>query len=142
MRYEHDAIDYQTLLRVVKSKGLTDRQFCKLLWGNETHLTLKYFIKRPDIRVSKLIKMAEILDCNIGDFFQYSDGGASAAMLDSNEKLLEKYPLEVLKTENSALKMIIQEKDARIFDLKKINEQIGKSLEVLLQLGQNSDIQK
>ena len=50
-----------------------------------------------------------------------------------------KVDLVDLRAENKALKMVIEEKDKRLAEQQKYIDQLGKRLDLVLQLGHNSD---
>jgi DNA-binding Xre family transcriptional regulator len=139
MVYDFDTIDYNRLCDLVKAKGFTDRRFSKLLWGDKTHLNLKYFIKKSDVRISMLFKLARILDCEIEDFFHKSDNSSDNPPIIGSHNIVNSSLVNTditnLKAENRALKMVIEEKKARIEDLKKTNDELGKRLDLVLQIG-------
>ncbi|MDD6553073.1 MAG: hypothetical protein PUF37_05740 [Prevotellaceae bacterium] len=143
MVYDFTTVNYDHLRQLINRSGLSEREFSKQLWGDNTHLTVQYFQKRPDIRVSSLIKMAEILHCSIEEFFQKSDSEKTSTTVDGNRNIVNSNNVRIeinnLKAENRALKMLIAEKDKRLEEQKQYAEQLGKRLDLVLQLGQKKD---
>ena len=49
MTYDFTIINYVRLKELIQQAGLSDREFCKQLWGDDTHTTIQYFIDKPNI---------------------------------------------------------------------------------------------
>jgi len=117
-------------------KFTKERDFCKSLWGKDTHLNLKYFQERPDTQASTLVKMSELLDIPIDLFFQESDVDPNFPSFVGNNNIVNSTNVNNdpvhLAAENKALKMVIEE-------LKKQNERLGETLNLALKVGLKSD---
>lgn len=144
MKYEYSTISTDRLKQLLQQSGMSDRVFSKKLWGENTHQTPAYFEIRPDVRVSTLVKMAEILDCSIEDFLIKSDTTSDTPTVSGHHNVVNSSfvntDVTTLKAEIKALKMVIEEKDLRIEDLKKANEDLGKRIDLVLQISQHRDL--
>lgn len=134
----------ERLQQLISEAGLTDREFCKKLWGERTHQTLKYFIEKPDPRVSRVARIAEILHCSIEDIMVDSDEfrtKSTSNFLQKNEQIINQ-ELTALKSEIESNKELLKEKDARISDQKVYIEHLVKLLHNEVENGQSSDNDK
>lgn len=138
MRYECVNIDMDFLTRALKARGLTERQFAILLWGEGTHRTIKDFQRRPNTTIGTAMKVCNLLDISLDDFFGGSDKLGSSPFVVGNQNIVNSSVVspnvKTLQTEISTLKMVIKEKNERISDLKKVNEQLGARLDKILAL--------
>lgn len=136
MRHAFNVINYDRIVYLVKMKFTKERDFCKSLWGKDTHLNLKYFQERPDTQASTLVKMSELLDIPIDLFFQESDVDPNFPSFVGNNNIVNSTNVNNdpvhLAAENKALKMVIEE-------LKKQNERLGETLNLALKVGLKSD---
>ena len=89
------------------------------------------------------MKVCNILDISLDDFFSGSDKVGQSPFVVGNQNIVNSsvvnQDLRSLQTENKALRMLIKEKDERISDLKKVKDELGARLDLVLQLRQNSD---
>lgn len=134
----------ERLQQLISEAGLTDREFCKKLWGERTHQTLKYFIEKPDPRISRVARIAEILHCSIEDIMVDSDEfrtKSTSNFLQKNEQIINQ-ELTALKSEIESNKELLKEKDARISDQKVYIEHLVKLLHNEVENGQSSDNDK
>lgn len=134
----------ERLQQLISEAGLTDREFCKKLWGETTHQTLKYFIEKPDPRISRVVKIAEILHCSIEDIMVDSDEfrtKSTSNFLQKDEQIINQ-ELTALKSEIESNKELLKEKDARISDQKVYIEHLVKLLHNEVENGQSSDNDK
>lgn len=139
-------LDY--LNQVLKGRNMTPRQLSKLIFGNNTHRDIiKEVTNKPDVRASTVVKLCRALGISIDSLYQNSDNdslknqpinGIGIVSNSSNVKI----DINDLKAENHALKLLLAEKDKRLEEMSKYNEQLGKRLDILLQLGHNSDSKK
>lgn len=143
MRYENNIIKSARVKELLLKTGMSITDFSKNLWGPKSHNSLSYFDTRPDVKVSTLVRMAEILDCSIEDILIKKDGNSDAPTADGQHKTINSNyvntDVTTLRAEIKALKMVIEEKNQRIEDLKNTNEALGKRLDMVLQLGQARD---
>lgn len=143
MKYECVNINLDFLRKAIASRGLTERQFAILMWGEKTHRTIGDFVRRPNTTIETAMKVCNILDISLDDFFGGSDKIGDSPFVVGNQNIINSSvinpDLKTLQAENKALRMVIKEKDARIADLKKVKEELGKRLDLALSLGQNSD---
>lgn len=143
MRYENNIIKSARVKELLLNTGMSITDFSKSLWGTKSHNSLSYFDTRPDVKVSTLVRMAEILDCSIEDILIKKDGNSDAPTVDGHCNVINSNyantDVTTLRAEIKALKMVIEEKNQRIEDLKNTNEALGKRLDMVLQLGQAKD---
>lgn len=143
MRYERIYIDLEKLKSIIKARGLRERDFCVLTWGEETHRTIKEFVRRPNITIETAMKICNTLDISLDELFSGSDKIGESPYIIGNQNIVNSAVFNQdqlsLMAENKALKMLIKEKDERINDLKKVNGQLETMVDLLKQKGQNSD---
>lgn len=131
----------ERLQQLISEAGLTDREFCKKLWGERTHQTLKYFIEKPDPRISRVVKIAEILHCSIENIMLDTDDFTSndrVKYIQEDEQVSQK-EVTALKSEIESNRELMKEKDARISDQKVYIEHLVKLLHKEVENGQISD---
>lgn len=144
MRYENNTVKSERVRELLERAGISIGEFSKSLWGAKTHNTITYFDARPDVKVSTLVRMAEVLGCSIEDILIKSDGTSDVPTINGhyNNVVNSSYvntDVTSLKAEVKALKMLIEEKNQRIEDLKNVNAELGARLDMVLQYGQNRD---
>lgn len=143
MRYENNIIKSARVKELLLKTGMSITDFSKSLWGAKSHNSLSYFDARPDVKVSTLVRMAEILDCSIEDILIKKDCSSDAPTVNGYHDVInDNYvntDVTTLRAEIKALKMVIEEKNQRIEDLKNTNEALDKRLDMVLQLGQARD---
>lgn len=143
MRYENNTVKSARVKELLLRAGISIGDFSKSLWGPKSHNSITYFDARPDVKVSTLVRMAEILGCSIEDILIKSDGGSDSPTVNGHHNVINSNyvntDVTTLKAEVKALKMVIEEKNLRIEDLKKSNTELGRRLDLVLQLGQNKD---
>ena len=143
MRYERIYVDLEKLKSIIKARGLRERDFCVLTWGEETHRTIKEFVRRPNITIETAMKICNTLDISLDELFSGSDKIGESPYIIGNQNIVNSAGFNQdqlsLMAENKALKMLIKEKDERINDLKKVNGQLETMVDLLKQKGQNSD---
>lgn len=143
MRYENNIIKSARVKELLLKTGMSITDFSKSLWGAKSHNSLSYFDARPDVKVSTLVRMAEILDCSIEDILIKKDSSSDAPTVNGYHNVInDNYvntDVTTLRAEIKALKMVIEEKNQRIEDLKNTNEALDKRLDMVLQLGQARD---
>lgn len=143
MRYECINIDMDFLQKTLKSRGITERQFAILMWGKGTHRTINDFLRRPNTTIGTAMKVCNILDISLDDFFRGSDKIGSSPFVVGNQNIVNSSVInqdyKSLQAENKALKALMKEKDERISDLKIVNDQLNSCLDAIRKQGQNSD---
>lgn len=143
MRYERIYVDLEKLKSIIKARGLRERDFCVLTWGEETHRTIKEFVRRPNITIETAMKICNTLDISLDELFSGSDKIGESPYIIGNQNIVNSAVFNQdqlsMMAENKALKMLIKEKDERINDLKKVNGQLETMVDLLKQKGQNSD---
>lgn len=143
MRYENNTVKSERVRELLERAGISIGEFSKSLWGAKTHNTITYFDARPDVKVSTLVRMAEVLGCSIEDILIKSDGTSDVPTINGHYNVVNSSYVNTdvtsLKAELKALKMLIEEKNQRIEDLKNVNAELGARLDMVLQYGQNRD---
>lgn len=143
MRYENNTVKSERVRDLLERAGISIGEFSKSLWGAKTHNTITYFDARPDVKVSTLVRMAEVLGCSIEDILIKSDGTSDVPTINGHYNVVNSSYVNTdvtsLKAEVKALKMLIEEKNQRIEDLKNVNAELGARLDMVLQYGQNRD---
>lgn len=143
MRYENNTVKSARVKELLARAGISIGDFSKSLWGSKSHNSITYFDARPDIKVSTLVRMAEILGCSIEDILKKSDTNTGIPTINGDHNVVNSNNISsdvtTLKAEVRALKMLIEEKNQRIEDLKKANSDLGNRLDLLLQLGRKID---
>ncbi len=143
------SIDFDTpcadrLQYFLDKRGMTSRQLSKMIWEDKTHRDIVKELKtKPDTRSSTLVKICRILDISIDSLFEKPINDKNNQPIVGNHNIVNSNyvntDITTLKAENQALRLVLEEKNARINDLKKSNEELGKRLDVVLQLGLKSD---
>ena len=143
MRYENNTVKSERVRELLERAGISIGEFSKSLWGAKTHNTITYFDARPDVKVSTLVRMAEVLGCSIEDILIKSDGTSDVPTINGHYNVVNSSYVNTdvtsLKAEVKALKMLIEEKNQRIEDLKNVNAELVARLDMVLQYGQNRD---
>lgn len=143
MRYENNTVKSERVRELLERAGISIGEFSKSLWGAKTHNTITYFDARPDVKVSTLVRMAEVLGCSIEDILIKADGTSDVPTINGHYNVVNSSYVNTdvtsLKAEVKALKMLIEEKNQRIEDLKNVNAELGARLDMVLQYGQNRD---
>lgn len=143
MRYECINVNMDFLKKTLQARGLSERQFAILMWGEDTHRTIGDFIRRPNMTIETAMKVCNILDISLDDFFGGSDKIGASPFIVGNQNIVNSsvinQDLKSLQAENKALRLVIKEKDDRIADLKKVNEQLDSIIGIMQEKGQNSD---
>ena len=131
MRYECVKVDLDFLRKAIEARGMTERQFAILMWGEDTHRTINDFIRRPNTTIETAMKVCNILDISLDDFFGGSDKIGASPFIVGNQNIINSSVVnqdpKSLQAENRALRMLIKEKDERIADLKKVKDELGKA---------------
>ena len=142
MRYECINVNMDFLKKTLQARGLSERQFAILMWGEDTHRTVGDFIRRPNMTIETAMKVCNILDISLDDFFGGSDKIGASPFIVGNQNIVNSsvinQDLKSLQAENKALRLVIKEKDERIADLKKVNEQLDSIIGIMQEKEQNS----
>lgn len=140
MRYECVNVNLEFLRKAIASRGMTERQFAILMWGEETHRTINDFQRRPNTTIETAMKVCNLLDISLDELFSGSDKIGNSPYIVGNQNIVNSsvvnQNVKSLQAENKALRMLIREKDERISDLKKIKDELNA---LVLALGQKSD---
>ena len=123
MRYEKSTVKSERVKELLKRAGISIGDFSRSLWGPKSHNAITYFDTRPDVKVSTLVKMAEILDCSVEDILIKSDTNSDIPTINGHHNVVNSSYVNTdvtsLQAEIKALNMVIEEKNQRIEDLKK-----------------------
>ena len=90
------------------------------------------------------MKVCNTLDISLDELFSGSDKIGDSPYIIGDQNIVNSAVInqdaKSLQSENKALKMLVKEKDGRIADLKKVNQQLSDVIGLLNRKGQNSDI--
>lgn len=143
MRYENSTVKSERVKELLKRAGISIGDFSRSLWGPKSHNAITYFDTRPDVKVSTLVKMAEILDCSVEDILIKSDTNSDIPTINGQHNVVNSSYVNTdvtsLQAEIKALNMVIEEKNQRIEDLKKANEHLSSSIELVKQFSHIQD---
>lgn len=143
MRYENSTVKSERVKELLKRAGISIGDFSRSLWGPKSHNAITYFDTRPDVKVSTLVKMAEILDCSVEDILIKSDTNSDIPTINGHHNVVNSSYVNTdvtsLQAEIKALNMVIEEKNQRIEDLKKANELLSNSIELFKQFSHIQD---
>lgn len=143
MRYENSTVKSERVKELLKRAGISIGDFSRSLWGPKSHNAITYFDTRPDVKVSTLVKMAEILDCSVEDILIKSDTNSDIPTINGRHNVVNSSYVNTdvtsLQAEIKALNMVIEEKNQRIEDLKKANEHLSSSIELVKQFSHIQD---
>lgn len=143
MRYENSTVKSERVKELLKRAGISIGDFSRSLWGPKSHNAITYFDTRPDVKVSTLVKMAEILDCSVEDILIKSDSNSDIPTINGRHNVVNSSYVNTdvtsLQAEIKALNMVIEEKNLRIEDLKKTNEHLSNSIELVKQFSHIQD---
>lgn len=136
MRYERIYIDVDRLRSIIKSRGLKEREFCVMTWGADTHRTVKELARRPNATIETAMKICNTLDISLDDLFNGSEKVGESPYIIGNQNIVNSsfvnQDLKSLQAEVKALQMVVKEKNERIEDLKMVNADLGKRLDLAL----------
>ena len=143
MRYERVYIDVEKLKTIIKARGFKEREFCVIMWGDDTHRTINEFKRRPNTTIETAMKVCNTLEISLDELFCGSDKIGDSPYIIGDQNIVNSAVInqdaKSLQSENKALRMLVKEKDERIADLKKVNGQMESVINMLRELGQNSD---
>ena len=143
MIYENSTVKSERVKELLKRAGISIGDFSRSLWGPKSHNAITYFDTRPDVKVSTLVKMAEILDCSVEDILIKSDTNSDIPTINGHHNVVNSSYVNTdvtsLQAEIKALNMVIEEKNQRIEDLKKANEHLSNSIELVKQFSHIQD---
>lgn len=117
-------ISKEKVKAALEAAGLTSRELIKAYYG-QGNKTKGYFddLIRENMGTEKLVKVANIIGCRMDDLFEMQGDvsvEASPSIRGSHNNVnstVINHDVESLRSENAALKMLIEEKDKRIKDL-------------------------
>lgn len=132
-------INLDKVRTVIKSAGLTEREFVKKYYDKEESHGMLEGVVTTNIGIKKLIKICNMLHADINSFFDIEDDGVGILPhITGNNNNVNSTVIQndntALKGKVKALEMVIDEKNQRISDLKKMYD----NLISIIQLGQNS----
>lgn len=145
MRYNCIRIDLKFLKKIIKERGMTERQVGLIMWGEKTHRGINDLERRPNMRIETAMKLCNVLDISLDELFLPASKSDNYPSIVGNENIINSAFItndpSSMKAEIRALRALLKEKDARIEDLKAHNADLNKRLDFLIHFGQNSDSQ-
>lgn len=132
------------LNQVLRERNLTPRQLSKMLFGDGTHRNIiKEITTKPDIRASTVVRLCRVLNISMDSLYQNDIDGLKNQTINGIGIVTNSNHVKIdmadLRAENKTLKLLIAEKDKRIEEMQKHNDQLGRRLDLLIQLGQKKD---
>lgn len=132
MLYKRETPDTDVIIEVLKRNGMTMRQLSKLMYGENTHRDLiKNLREKPDIRSSTLVRICNLLEIPMETLFNneinYENSGEVPSIVGNNNVVNSSVinnDITALRAENKALKLLIEEKNMRIEDLRQQNKEL------------------
>ena len=111
---------------------MTIRQLSKLMYGENTHRDLiKNLKEKPDIRSSTLVRICNLLEIPMETLFNndvnHENSGEVPSIVGNNNVVNSSVinnDITALRAENKALKLLIEEKNMRIEDLRRQNKEL------------------
>lgn len=141
MRYNRETPNLHIVEEYIMQRNLSARQISKEIWGSNTHRNLiAEMQKKPDTRSSTLIKLCNLLDIPIDVIFQSTDNsGKMIPAVVGDNNIVNSSHVNTLEAENKALRLILEEKNQRIDDLKNQIIDLRTRLDVYMKQGPNRD---
>lgn len=132
MLYKRETPDTDVIVDVLKRNGMTIRQLSKLMYGENTHRDLiKNLKEKPDIRSSTLVRICNLLEIPMETLFNndvnHENSGEVPSIVGNNNVINSSVinnDITALRAENKALKLLIEEKNMRIEDLRRQNKEL------------------
>lgn len=132
MLYKRETPDTDVIVDVLKSNGMTIRQLSKLMYGENTHRDLiKNLKEKPDIRSSTLVRICNLLEIPMETLFNndvnHENSGEVPSIVGNNNVVNSSVinnDITALRAENKALKLLLEEKNMRIEDLRQQNKEL------------------
>ncbi len=139
-------ISKEKVKAALEAAGLTSRELIKAYYG-QGNKTKGYFddLIRENMGAEKLIKVANIIGCRMDDLFEMRGDvnvEVSPSIHGSHNNInstVINHDVESLRSENAALKMLIEEKDKRIKDLQNNLNMVIALAQGKTNVGQNED---
>lgn len=139
-------ISKEKVKAALEAAGLTSRELIKAYYG-QGNKTKGYFddLIRENMGTEKLVKVANIIGCRMDDLFEMQGDvsvEASPSIRGSHNNVnstVINHDVESLRSENAALKMLIEEKDKRIKDLQNNLNMVIALAQGKTNVGQNED---
>mgnify|MGYP001164438525 CR=1 FL=1 len=132
MRYENSTVKSERVKELLKRAGISIGDFSRSLWGPKSHNAITYFDTRPDVKVSTLVKMAEILDCSVEDILIKSDTNSDIPTINGHHNVVNSSYVNTdvtsLQAEIKALNMVIEEKNPASATTNARNNLLSKKL--------------
>lgn len=136
----------EKIKNALQSAGMTSRDLIKAYYG-QGNKTKGYFddLIRENMGTEKLCKVANIIGCRLDDMFE-TDGDVNVEVSPSihgshnnvNSTVIN-HDVDSLRSENAALKQLIEEKDKRIKDLQNSLNMVIALAQGKTDLGQNEE---
>ncbi|MCD8296811.1 MAG: hypothetical protein LUC88_04490 [Prevotella sp.] len=144
MRYIRDYPDLQLVESLRDKKGFSVPEFNHLVYGDKSGNTIKGRLRdNPNVSSKVLVRICNLLDVSLDDLFQKCDEVLKPTQVSGDNNIVNSNNIHIdmlqLRAENKVLKMLVNEKEERIKELKKVNDDIGKRLDFLLNNAINRD---
>lgn len=132
MLYKRETPDTDVIVDVLKRNGMTIRQLSKLMYGENTHRDLiKNLKEKPDIRSSTLVRICNLLEIPMETLFNNDvnhENSCEVPSIVGNNNVVNSSvvnnDITALRAENKALKLLLEEKNMRIEDLRQQNKEL------------------
>lgn len=143
MLYKRETPDADVIVQVLKHNGMSVRQLSKLMYGEKTHRdVIKDLQAKPDIRSSTLVRICNLLEISMELLFKReanSDNNGDIPSIVGNNNVVNSSvvnnDIASLRAENKALKLLIEEKNLRIEDLRQHNKELISHLDMVIEKG-------
>lgn len=148
MALELNSPNVEYINEVLHQLRMKPRQLSKLVYGESTHRDIiKEITTKPDVRASTVLKLCRALGISMDSLYQKSDNSNRETPSINGIGIVSNSPyakidMADLRAENKALKMLIEEKNKRLEEQKRYIDDLGKRLDLVLQLGRDSDLPK
>ena len=122
-------ISLDKIRTLLSAKGITEREFCKQYYGDSTtHGSFKGILG-ADFRISKLIKICNFLNVPMDEIFEKEEESDDFPTIQGSGNNVNSTVISgnkvSLHSENTSLKLLLKEKDARIADLQRSLETLS-----------------
>jgi hypothetical protein len=140
MLYKRETPDAEVIVDILKHNGMSVRQLSKLMYGEKTHRdVIKDLRAKPDIRSSTLVRICNLLEISMEILFKYDtsiDNNVDVPSIVGNNNVINSSvvnnDITSLRAENKALKLLLEEKNLRIEDLREHNKELISHLNMLM----------
>lgn len=140
MLYKRETPNAEVIVDILKHNGMSVRQLSKLMYGEKTHRdVIKDLRAKPDIRSSTLVRICNLLEISMEILFKHDtsiDNNVDVPSIVGNNNVINSSvvnnDITSLRAENKALKLLLEEKNLRIEDLREHNKELISHLNMLM----------